>query len=922
MQIPYIAARKLIGRIMMFNIFASDNTRNVKKLDAMAKEVEALEPKYQKMSNEELQSQTQVLKDRLSKGETLDDIMYDAFAVAREASSRVLNMKHFHVQIMGGIALHQGRIAEMRTGEGKTLVSTLPAYLNALSGKGVHVVTVNEYLSQRDAEWMGKLHKFLGLTVGCSFSNMSMQEKQAAYNCDITYCTNNELGFDYLRDNMVTRAEQRTVREYNFAIIDEVDSILIDEARTPLIISGRGFKSSDDYVKAQKFMKKLRRDEDYTIDEEKNKIHLTESGSEKAERFFGVESLSDVSCVELNQHIMNALRANFILKADSNYIVKDGEVVLVDEFTGRLMDGRRYSNGLHQAVEAKEGVQIKDENLTVATITLQNYFRMYKKLSGMTGTAKTEETEFNKIYGLDVVTIPPNLPLLRIDEPDIIYTTIEGKLRAVVNRVEEAHKLGQPVLIGTITIDKSEKLSKLLNERKIAHNVLNAKNHAREGEIVAQAGRYGAVTIATNMAGRGTDILLGGNPEYLAKAKMEKSGYTRPMIELATSFLPATTEDVQKAKDDYNKWYAEFKKDTDAEKQKVLEAGGLLIIGTERHESRRIDNQLRGRAGRQGDPGRSVFYISMEDDLVRLFGGDKLKKVTAFFKIDEDTPFQIKMLSKQIENAQKKVEANHYAARRYLLEYDDVMNKQRTIIYAERNKILDGEDVHAQILEMIPDLVNNALLSSVDVDKPSFEWDIDEINRSLEDKLYRKGTNFVTEEMLEDTIVEELRDKIVENIITTYEQKKEVVNKIGDIFGDIERTVLLHVVDDAWMKHIDAMSNLRQEVASLSYGNKDPIVAYKKESLEMFDDMITFIHENVCNVLLNRDINIRVSMPNKPQNKDLVAGKESTNPQENTSTNKPAGSTGAVKTDKVCGRNDPCPCGSGKKYKNCCGKED
>ncbi|MBR7090857.1 MAG: preprotein translocase subunit SecA [Clostridia bacterium] len=907
---------------MMFNIFASDNTRNVKKLDAMAREVEALEPKYQKMSNEELQSQTQVLKDRLSKGETLDDILYDAFAVAREASSRVLNMKHFHVQIMGGIALHQGRIAEMRTGEGKTLVSTLPAYLNALSGKGVHVVTVNEYLSQRDAEWMGKLHKFLGLTVGCSFSNMSMQEKQAAYNCDITYCTNNELGFDYLRDNMVTRAEQRTVRGYNFAIIDEVDSILIDEARTPLIISGRGFKSSEDYVKAQRFMKKLRRDEDYTIDEEKNKIHLTESGSEKAERFFGVESLSDVSCVELNQHIMNALRANFILKADSNYIVKDGEVVLVDEFTGRLMDGRRYSNGLHQAVEAKEGVQIKDENLTVATITLQNYFRMYKKLSGMTGTAKTEETEFNKIYGLDVVTIPPNLPLLRIDEPDIIYTTIEGKLRAVVDRVEEAHKNGQPVLIGTITIEKSEKLSKMLDARKIAHNVLNAKNHAREGEIVAQAGRYGAVTIATNMAGRGTDILLGGNAEYLAKAKMEKNGYTRPMIELATSFLPATTEDVQKAKDDYNKWYQEFKKDTDAEKQKVLEAGGLLIIGTERHESRRIDNQLRGRAGRQGDPGRSVFYISMEDDLVRLFGGDKLKKVTAFFRIDEDTPFQIKMLSKQIENAQKKVEANHYAARRYLLEYDDVMNKQRTIIYAERNKILDGEDVHAQILEMIPDLVNNALLSSIDIDKPSFEWDIDEINRSLEDKLYRKGTNFVTEEMLEDIIVEELRDKIVENIISNYEQKKEAVNKIGDIFGDIERTVLLHVVDDAWMKHIDAMSNLRQEVASLSYGNKDPIVAYKKESLDMFDDMITFIHENTCNVLLNRDINIRVSMPNRPQNKDLVAGKESANPQENTTTNKPVGSTGEAKTDKVCGRNDPCPCGSGKKYKNCCGKEE
>jgi len=905
----------------MLSIFASDNSRNLKKLEKMAKLVEDLEPKYQKMTNEELQGQTQILKDRLSSGETLDDILYDAFAVVREASFRVLNMKHFYVQIMGGIALHQGRIAEMRTGEGKTLVSTLPAYLNALSGNGVHIVTVNEYLAGRDAEWMGKVHKFLGLTVGCSFSNMDREQKKQAYLCDITYCTNNELGFDYLRDNMVIKAEQRMMRGYNFAIIDEVDSILIDEARTPLIISGKGFKSSETYLKAQRFIKKLRRDEDYTIDEEKSKIHLTEIGSEKAEQFFGVESLSDINCVELNQHIMNALRANFILKADSNYIIKDGQVILVDEFTGRLMEGRRYSNGLHQAVEAKEGVQIKDENLTVATITLQNYFRMYKKLSGMTGTAKTEEGEFNKIYDLDVVTIPPNLPLIRVDEPDVIFTTIEGKLRSVVDRVVTAHENGQPVLIGTVTIEKSEKLSNLLKAKKIAHNVLNAKNHAQEGEIVAQAGRFGSVTIATNMAGRGTDILLGGNPEYLTKNKMEKMGYTKPQVEMASSFLPALTEETKKAKAEFDKLYAENKAKTDEEKKEVLSVGGLLIIGTERHESRRIDNQLRGRAGRQGDPGCSVFYISMEDDLVRLFGGEKLKRISSFFKVDEDTPFQIKMLSKQIENAQKKVEANHYASRRYLLEYDDVMNKQRTIIYKERNRIIDGEDVHAQILEMLPDLINEALLTSVDVDKPSIDWNIEEINHSLEDKIYKKGTNFVTEQMLEDTIFEELRDKVLDDVTKKYEAKQQEVEKFGHVFAEVERAVMLHMVDEAWMQHIDAMSSLRQEVASLSYGNKDPIVAYKKEGLEMFDEMITRIRDNTCTVLLNMNINIRVEpKPNEPKPSQFVAGKESIKPEE-TTTNKEPRQVGPAKSEKVCGRNDLCPCGSGKKYKNCCGKD-
>ena len=894
-------------------LFESDNKRHLKKLEKLAKKVEDLEPKYQAMTNDELRNQTNVLKERLKNGETLDDILFDAFAVVREASYRVLNMKPFHVQIIGGIVLHQGRIAEMKTGEGKTLVATLPAYLNALSGKGVHIVTVNEYLAGRDADWMGKVHKFLGLTVGCSFSQMSPEQKRTAYACDITYSTNSELGFDYLRDNMAINKNDRMMRGYNFAIIDEVDSILIDEARTPLIISGRGFKSSDNYVKAQRFIKTLRRDEDYAVDEEKKAIHLTEQGTEKAERYFGVESLSDVNCLELNQHIMNALRANYMMKRDSDYIVKDGAVLLVDEFTGRVMEGRRYSNGLHQAVEAKEGVEIKDEMLTVATITLQNYFRMYKKLSGMTGTAKTEEGEFNKIYGLDVVTIPTNVPSQRIDEPDAVYTTISGKLKAVVSRIEEAHSTGQPVLVGTITIDKSEQLSKLLKDKKIPHNVLNAKNHAQEGEIVAQAGRYGMVTIATNMAGRGTDILLGGNPEYLAKAKMAKKGYTHDQIEKAVSFLPAEDEEEQKAKDEYKKIYDEIKQQTDEEKAKVIDAGGLLIIGTERHESRRIDNQLRGRAGRQGDKGRSVFYISLEDDLIRLFGGDRLKRISEFFRIDEDTSFQLKILSRQIEAAQKRVEANHYSIRRHLIEYDDVINKQRTIIYDERNKILDGVDVHAEILDMFPEVITNALMSSVNLDKPSFEWDIEEINHSLEDTVLNKGENFVTQEMLEDISFEELRDKIIEEVNKRYEAKREDILAGAINFEVLERAIMLQIVDRAWMEHIDAMTTLRHEIGAQSFGRQDPIIAYKREGFEMFDQMITKIRENISKVLLHLERPTIQIRPAAPKPTELVAS----------SGNKPAKTERqktVVNTEKTVGRNDPCPCGSGKKYKNCCGK--
>ncbi|MBO5102587.1 MAG: preprotein translocase subunit SecA [Clostridia bacterium] len=894
----------------LFNLFASDNKRNLAKLEKMVQKIEDLAPVYEAMDNDTLRAQTNVLKDRLQKGETLDDILYDAFAVVREASSRVLNMRHFHYQLMGGIVLHQGRIAEMMTGEGKTIVATLPAYLNALSGKGVHVVTVNEYLSGVGAEIMGKVYRFLGLTVGCSFSNMTPEQKRKAYECDITYSTNNELAFDYLRDNLVRRAKDRMCRGYNFAIVDEVDSILIDEARNPLIISGRGFKSSDQYAKAQRFIRNLKRDEDYTVDEEKKAVHLTELGTEKAERYFDVETLSDVGNVELNQHILNALRANFIMKAESDYIVRDGKVLIVDQFTGRIMEGRRYSNGLHQAIEAKENLQVKDELLTVATITLQNFFKMYKKLSGMTGTAKTEETEFNKIYSLDIVSIPTNLPMIRIDEPDVIYTSIKGKLKAVVDRIAEAYERGQPVLVGTVTIERSEELSKLLKGKGIPHKVLNAKNHAQEAEIVAQAGRVKTVTIATNMAGRGTDILLGGNPEYLAKSQLYKMGYNQDIIDQATSFLPIEDEKVAEAKQNYDKYLASYKEQTDKEKEEVINLGGLLVIGTERHESRRIDNQLRGRAGRQGDPGRSVFYISLEDDLVRIFGGDRLKSISNFFKIDDDTPFQMKALSNQIERAQKKVEARNYASRRNVLEFDDVINKQRNIIYTERNKILDGEDVHEQIRQMFPDVISEALSKSVNMDKPSFEWDLAEINRCLEDKLYPKGANFVTEEMLEDTIYDELYEDVLNDVYKRYDEKKAEVETLGVPFFEVERSILLDMVDNAWMEHIDAMSTLSHEIVVQSLGRQDPIVAYKKEGFAMFDEMISNIREKTSTILLNIMVRPAVPQP-QPKQMDLVTsagGKE-------------VKSNGQAKSSKV-GRNDPCPCGSGRKYKNCCGKNE
>ena len=892
-------------------IFSSDNARALYKIGKIADKIEELDEKYTQMSDSELTNNTQVLKDRLSNGETLDDILPDAFATVREAAKRVLNMKPYHCQLIGGIVLHQGRIAEMKTGEGKTLVSTLPAYLNALAGKGVHVITVNEYLAERDAQWMGKVHKFLGLTVGVTLSGMSPQDKKAAYACDITYGTNNEFGFDYLRDNMVGDLNQKVQRGHEFAIVDEVDSILIDEARTPLIISGRGFKSSEDYKTADKFVKSLKPD-DYEIDEEKDRVRLTESGIEKAERFYKVESLYDVDNMELNQFINNALIANTRKFRDTHYIVQDDEVILVDEFTGRLMPGRRLSEGLHQAIEAKENVTIKDESATLATITFQNYFRMYKKLSGMTGTAKTEETEFRKIYGLDVVTIPTNRPVLRVDEPDIVYTTIKGKNKAVVERIKEAYEKMQPVLVGTVSVAKSEELSEELKKAKIKHVVLNAKNHEQESAIVAQAGKKGAVTIATNMAGRGTDILLGGNPEFLAKQKLKELGYNDAQIELATAYHIADNEEIKKARDEYYKYYKEFKEQTDKEKEEVVALGGLLIIGTERHESRRIDNQLRGRAGRQGDPGRSVFYISLEDDLARIFGGDKLKSVANFFKLQEDEPLQLKMLSRQIEAAQKRIEGNNYAQRRYLIEYDDVLNQQRSLIYAERDKVLAGIDMHDQVCKMLEEQVENVLNDIVDANKVWSDWDIEEINKELEENFFEKDENFITEEKIQDMELPELIDLVKKEVMTRFENKKKEFDDLGLMpFDYLERIIMLRVVNHFWMEHIDTMTNLKREIVTQGFGNQDPIIPYKREANMLYFDMIEKINRNVAMGLYKMQ-------------KPVIQVKERVNPygtkaQQEGQTNSTE-PTRQAKTDKVCGRNDPCPCGSGKKYKNCCGK--
>ncbi len=880
----------------------------LRKLNKTAKKVEALEEEYKKLSDEQLKAKTEEFKQRYQKGETLNNLLPEAFATVREASSRVLNMRHFHVQIMAGVALHQGRIAEMATGEGKTLVATLPSYLNALTGKGVHVVTVNEYLAKRDAEQMGKIHNFLGLTVGVSVSRMSFEQKKQAYACDITYCTNNEVGFDYLRDNMVVDAKYRMQRGFNFAIVDEVDSILIDEARTPLIISGQGTKSSEGYMAAQRFAKTLKPETDFEIEAKHKTIHLTEDGTAKAERYFKVDNLSDVDNMELNHYIMNALRANYIMKRDENYIVKDDEIIIVDEFTGRLMQGRRFSDGLHQAIEAKENVKIKDENKTLATVTFQNLFRLYHKLSGMTGTAKTEEAEFNGIYNLDVITIPTNLPNKRFDEPDIVYKNIKGKLHAICEEIKERYELGQPVLIGTITIEKSEEISKALKKAGIPHVVLNAKNHEQESEIVAQAGRYKAVTIATNMAGRGTDIMLGGNPEFLAKRKMRDEGYNDAQISFATSFAKDLSEDMQNARKTYQEYYRQFKLQTDEEKKKVIELGGLHIVGTERHESRRIDNQLRGRCARQGDPGSTVFFLSLEDDLLKRFGGERLQALTNFFKIEDDVPFQLKMLSNQIRKAQKRVESQNYASRRQVLEYDNVINKQREIIYGERNKVLDGEDVHNQVMAMYPDIVHDLVYGFLDTNKPYYDWDLEPLNNALEDRLFPKGTNLVTKDFVEYTEPSDVVEKILDIIYKKYNQNLEIAKSVGANFADFERIVLLKVVDSKWMDHIDDMIVLRNEIVLKAYGQQDPVTEYKRQGFDMFEEMIDNIKRDVTALLLNVNIEVKVNQPIKREQQykpiEVHEGSDS------------------AKSEKLAGRNDPCPCGSGKKYKNCCGKNN
>lgn len=901
-------------------ILGSDNKRALKKLEVIAQKIENLSDKYKAMTDDELKAVTPWLKDRLQNNyETLDDILPDAFAAMREACERVLGMRPFHVQLLGGIVLHQGRIAEMKTGEGKTLVAVLPSYLNALTGKGVHIVTVNDYLAKTQAEWMGKVFRFMGMTVGVSIANMNNEQKRQAYNSDITYCTNNELGFDYLRDNMVIHAQDRVLRDLSFAIVDEVDSILIDEARTPLIISGRGDKSSDMYVNVNKFVKYLK-SEDVDLDEEKQTVHLSDAGVSKAERYFAIDNLGDAQNDELYHYINNALRAHYIMKRDNDYIVKDGEVIIVDEFTGRLMIGRRYSDGLHQAIEAKENVRIQNENKTMATITFQNFFRLYDKLSGMTGTAKTEEGEFNSIYSLDVVVIPTNKPMIRVDENDQIYTTYAAKLRAIVDDIKDCYQRGQPVLVGTVTVEKSEELSRLLSRERIPHNVLNAKNHALEAEIVAQAGRKGSVTIATNMAGRGTDILLGGNPEFMAKKRMRELGYKDEIIEAATSYAYTEDPEVLAAKTEYKKHYDAFYAQTQKEKEEVIAVGGLRIIGTERHESRRIDNQLRGRAGRQGDIGSSIFYLSMEDDLVRLFGGDRLKRMAEMFKFDDDVPLSAKIITRLIERAQKTVEGRNFSIRRHVLEYDNVMNTQRTIIYSQRNKVLMGESVHDEIMEMLRHQAETTTEFYADRSVDWQEWDIESFNRDIERYLLPNEKEFLTEERLSEWDVDDIIDNLISAMTEFYYNKREQAKALGINYDEVERVVLLRVVDSQWMEHIDAMDVLRRGIGLRAYGQQDPVIAYKKEGFEMFDEMIERIKEQTVQFLMRVNIE-QAPIKREQKNVEMQATRDG-GPVMQQQKRAPSKSNQPAVSQKVAGRNEPCPCGSGKKYKNCCGRNE
>ncbi|MBE6593970.1 MAG: preprotein translocase subunit SecA [Ruminococcaceae bacterium] len=905
-------------------IFGTYSDRQLKKLTKVVDYIEELAPKYSAMTNEELSDTTRVLKERLAAGETLDDILPDAFAAVREADDRVLGKRPFRVQLIGGIILHQGRIAEMKTGEGKTLVATMPAYLNALSGNGVHVVTVNDYLARRDSEEMGRVYEFMGLSTGLVVHGLTPEEKQASYNADITYGTNNEFGFDYLRDNMVVYKERMVQRGHNFAIVDEVDSILVDEARTPLIISGAGEKSTEMYDRADAFARKLRKfvikemdtkesyddiEADYIVDEKANNAILTPNGARKAEEFFGIENLSDAENSEIAHHINQAIRAHGIMKLDVDYVLNENGVMIVDAFTGRLMPGRRYSNGLHQAIEAKEGVKVEKENKTLATITFQNYFRMYKKLSGMTGTALTEEAEFREIYGLDVVEIPTNRPMIRVDHNDIVYKSVNGKYNAVVEQVKECHAKGQPVLVGTVSIDKSEELSRRLKREGIAHTVLNAKHHDKEAEIVAQAGKFGAVTISTNMAGRGTDIMLGGNPEFMAKREMRKQEIDEELIAMATGTAVIDDEEVINAREIYRGLYEKFKEEIAPEAEKVREAGGLYILGTERHESRRIDNQLRGRSGRQGDPGESRFFISLEDDLMRLFGSERILGMVDRLGLPEDTPIDAKMLSNTIEGAQKRIEDQNFKRRKYVLTYDDVMNQQRNIIYGQRNSVLNGEDIGETIRKMISATIKENVASHLHGDDRTL-WDFAGL-RELYKNVLTTEDDFKEYEGTDEKVkVEHIEEMLLDRAFDLYDRKMEEIGE--ERFKEIERAILLQNVDRNWMEHIDAMDDLKDTIRLQSYAQRDPVNEYRIQGADMFDAMVADIRDTTVRMILSVTVKT-------PEVKRVQLANPITEGFEGDGT-KSAKKISIVKkkADEV-GRNDLCPCGSGKKYKKCCG---
>ena len=910
---------------LMKKLFGDYSSRELKSIYPIVDKIDALADEYKAMSDAQLKGKTQEFKDRLANGETLDDILPEAFATVREAADRVLGMRPYRVQLVGGIVLHQGRIAEMKTGEGKTLVATLPAYLNALTGRGVHIVTVNDYLAKRDSEWMGKVHRFLGLKVGLIVHGLNTKERQAAYAADITYGTNNEMGFDYLRDNMCIYASELVQRGHAFAIVDEVDSILIDEARTPLIISGQGDKSTQLYDMAEMFVSRLTKqvvvqmdnkeeeapdiDADYIVDEKAKTATLTARGIAKAEEFFHVDNLADPSNGTLSHHINQAIKAHGVMKKDIDYVVKDGEVIIVDEFTGRLMFGRRYSNGLHQAIEAKEHVTVASENKTLATITFQNYFRLYDKLSGMTGTAMTEQEEFATIYNLDIVEIPTNKPNQRHDHHDVVYKTEAGKFRAVIAQIKECHEKGQPVLVGTVSIEKNELLSALLSREGIQHNLLNAKNHEKEAEIVAQAGKYGAVTVATNMAGRGTDIMLGGNAEYLARADLVKAGYEEDVITDATGYAETDNEDILAARKLYAEKLQAHKAQIADEAEKVRAAGGLFIIGTERHESRRIDNQLRGRAGRQGDPGETRFYISLEDDLMRLFGGERIQAMMERFDLDEDTPIENKMLTKAIENAQTTVESRNFQSRKSVLEYDDVMNKQREIIYDQRKQVLDGKDLKETVLNMMHTAIYNHVAMAFG-EKPALDMaGYREMMRSMDGLYFPQGTIVLTEEEVAEKSEQDFVELFTNAAAKTYEAKEAEIT--APIMRELERVIMLRVVDEYWMDHIDAMDDLKQGIRLRAYGNTDPVIAYKQESLTMFEEMVAAIQDET----VRRLFSVRLKKDEEVKRERVAKGMV-----ENVGGDGTAPKKQPVKSVKI-GRNDPCPCGSGLKWKKCTCKE-